>query len=86
MMSLLLCYRYQIYRLTTANGGHGATTKYWLIYIELIALYHEFTRAIRTGDFSLYTNLLPEINKLFFVFNHHNYARWGVRYELSHYC
>ena len=37
-MSLLLDFRYQIYRFTMANGWHGATAKYWLVYID-VSLY-----------------------------------------------
>lgn len=72
-------FRYKSYRKITLNGGHGATAKYYLIYIELIGLYHRFSRSIRMGDYRLYIHFLPEILKIFFAFIHQNYARWGVR-------
>ena len=50
-------------------------------YIQMIRLYHEFTRSLRTGDLELYIQCLPKITNYFFSLNHPNYARWLVRYE-----
>lgn len=50
-------------------------------YIQLIDLYHQFVRSIRTADYKLFIYLLPEISNLFFIFNHQKYARWLVRYH-----
>ncbi len=62
----------------TLNGRYGSTAKYWMIYIRLMELYHLLSRATRTGDYKLYIFVLPELMKVFFAFNHHNYARWLV--------
>ena len=49
-------------------------------YIQMIQMYHTSTRSIRTGNFDIYTAILPEISNYFFALNHHNYARWSVKY------
>ncbi|XP_044760189.1 uncharacterized protein LOC123317646 isoform X2 [Coccinella septempunctata] len=71
---------YDEYYHKTEEGLHGATAKYWIIYVNLIKLYQEFSRSIRTGDFELYVTCLPQIATLMFSFNHQNYARWVVRF------
>lgn len=73
--------RYELFCKKTTDGEHGATAKYWMIYIKLIDLYHHFVRSIRTEDYKLFIYLLPEITNLFFIFNHQNYARWLTRYH-----
>ena len=60
---------------------HGKTAQFWVGYINLIHLYHEFIRSIREGDFELYVYCLPRIANMFFTFNQPNYARWTVRYH-----
>lgn len=52
-----------------------------MIYVEIIAVHHELERAVRNGDYQLYTHLLPEFTSLFFFFNHQNYARWLTRFH-----
>lgn len=69
---------YNSYCQETLNGQYGSTAKYWMIYIRLMELYHLLSRATRTGDYKLYIFSLPELMKVFFAFNHHNYARWLV--------
>ena len=71
--------RYEKYRDTTLCGGHGATQQFCMIYVKLIGLYHDLSRAVRTGNHKLYFQVVPEIDKVFFAFNHQNYARWGTR-------
>ena len=57
------------------------TAQFWTAYVEMIQLYHQFTRSIRMGDLDLYLHSLYNISSLFFTFNHHNYARWLVVYH-----
>lgn len=71
--------KYESFRNITLKGGHGATPQFCMMYVQLIELYHHFSRAIRTANHKLYIHALTEIVKLFFVFNHQNYARWGTR-------
>ena len=72
---------YEQYLDETEKGNHGKTAQYWITYVGMIHLYHEFIRSIRVGDIELYTYCLPKIGNLFFGFNHPNYARWIVRYH-----
>ena len=72
---------YQNYILNTVNGSHGATAKFWINYVQMLHLYHEFSSSIRTGDLDLYVNCLPRLSIFFFVFNQPNYARWIIRYH-----
>ena len=60
---------------------HGLTAQYWLGYIKMLHLYHKLSRSIWTGDLDLYILCLPKITNHFFVFNHHNYARWFVLFH-----
>ena len=65
----------------TEQGKHGKTAQYWISYVKMIHLYHEFIRSIRIGDLELYIYCLPRIGIIFFAFNHPNYARWIVMYH-----
>jgi hypothetical protein len=71
--------KYSAFRQITIEGGHGATQQFCMIYVQLIGLYHDLSRAVRTGNHQLYIFVLPHIVKVFFAFNHQNYARWGTR-------
>ena len=50
-------------------------------YVDMLHLYHEFSRSIRTGDLDLYTYCLQQMTALFFTFNHQNYSRWLTVYH-----
>ena len=63
------------------EGKYELTAQYWMGYIEMLHLYHEFSRSIQTGDLDLYIHCLPKITNCFFTFNHHNYARWLVLFH-----
>ena len=65
---------YKIYYQKDLHGVFGETSQYWVQYIEIIKLYHEFIRTIRVGDFELYVYSLPKLANIFFAFNHINYA------------
>jgi len=71
---------YDEFTTKTRKGDHGKTAEFWLKYVDMIHLYHTFTRSQRTGDFNLFVSCLPELTDYFFALNHHNYARWAVRY------
>lgn len=51
-------------------------------YMEIINDFSNLTRAVRTGDYKFYIQVLPEFMKLFHVFLHHNYARYLRRYRI----
>ena len=72
---------YKSYVNLSESGSHGKTTQFWIGYVQMLHLYYDFTRSIREGDLELYIYCLPFLADYFFVFNHHNYARWLVRYH-----
>ena len=63
----------------TAKGDHGKTAQFWMKYINLMQLYHDFNRSVRTGDLDFYISTLPQIANRFFARNHKNYSRWLVK-------
>lgn len=50
--------------------------KYWNLGIELILKFLIFIRYIREANFELFVECLTEWVGWFFVFDHHNYARY----------
>ena len=73
-------YVYKCFCGATAEGKHGKTAQFWILYVNWIHLYHDFIRSIRIGDLELYISCFPKIIDLFFAMNHPNYASWAVRY------
>ena len=45
--------KYEEFAQETRNGNHGKTAQYWMGYVDMLHLYHEFSRSIRTGDLDL---------------------------------
>ena len=72
--------RYDKFSQETETEAHGKTGAFCMKYINLMHIYHNFTRSGRTGDFDVYIVCLPEIINLFFAFNQVNYAQWLVKY------
>ena len=64
----------------TACGLHGVAANFWITYVQMLHLYDEFSRSLRTGV-DLYVYCLPKVAVLFLAFNQPNYARWIVRYH-----
>ena len=52
-------------------------------YVQLIHVYHEYSRSLREGDLHGYISCLPKFTNMFFALNHPNYARWTVKYHNS---
>lgn len=71
---------YKQYRETTLQGGHGKTAQYYLLYSEMINIYHRFSRSIRCSNLELYLNSIFEICDYFFAFNLPNYSKWAALY------
>ena len=64
----------------TRSGIHGKTAEFWIKYIDIMHLYHAFSRSRQIGDFELFLSCFPDLTSYFFALNHHNYVRWMVRY------
>ena len=73
--------KYELFSKQTRTGKHGLTAQFWMGYIEMLHLYHEFSRSFRNGDLDLYIYCLPHLASYFFSFNHQNYSRWLVCYH-----
>ena len=52
-------------------------------YVQLIHVYHEYSRSLREGDLHGYISCLPKFTNMFFALNHTNYARLAVKYRNS---
>lgn len=75
--------KYMDYTESTLNGDHGSTARYWITYVELVAIYQRFHRACRSNDVDLFVCALREIIPIFFAANRPNYSRWMVRFYLN---
>jgi hypothetical protein len=70
---------YEAFFQDTISGSHGATAKYWAIYIFMInRLHRELKRCVKTNDVQGYIDVLPALLDIFFALNRPNYARWGT--------
>ena len=65
----------------TSDEKYGKTANYWIYYVNIIQLYHVFSRSIRTGDLELFISMSPKITNFFFALNQPTYARWTVKYH-----
>jgi hypothetical protein len=77
----MLIEKYEDFTGETRQGVHGQTAQYWIGYVDMVHLFHEFTRSVRTGDIKLYICCLPKLTSFFVTFNHQNYARWLAVYH-----
>ena len=65
--------KYEEFAQEIRNGNHGKTAQYRMRYVDMLHLYHKFSRSIRTGDLDLNIYCLQRMTALFFIFNHQNY-------------
>ena len=65
------------------SGGKGKIAKFWIKYVQLIHMYHEYSRSLCERDLHGYISCLPKFAIMFFALNHPNYARWTVKYRKS---
>ena len=76
-----LLHDYKSFIEKTKAGDHGQTAKFWIEHVEMMKLYHLFTRSVRVGDLDLFIYCLPKLTNYFFTLNRINYSRWLVRYH-----
>ena len=65
---------YKNYWNESLSGMPGKTAQFYMKYVEMIHLYHDFSRSGHTGDFNTYVTSIPKI-KNFFALNQPNYSR-----------
>ena len=63
----------------TTNREIEKTGEFWMKYVQLIHVYHEYRRSLREGDLHGYISCLQKFNNMFFALNHPNYTRWIVK-------
>ena len=49
---------------TKVSGMHGKTAQFWVKSVQMIHLYHDFSRSVRNGDFNTYFSSIPQITIL----------------------
>ena len=67
----------------TLNGKMGKAAQFWMTYAKIVGLIQLMQRAIKINDTALYSFALFEVIPIFFMTNHHNYARWMSLYSLD---
>ena len=75
--------QYEFYCNDTLTGERGKTAQFWMQYAHIIELSNILHRAIKENDPELFAYALFELSPIFFMTNHHNYARWMVLYALE---
>ena len=73
--------KYNLYLEETLNGKMGKTEQFWMT--KIVGLIQSMQRAIKINDTALYSFALFEVIPIFFMTNHHNYARWMSLYSLD---
>ena len=63
---------YDVFYKETVAGKYGETVKYWITYVNIVHMYHNFSRAIRSGEIDMYVTTLTKIANYFFALNHPN--------------
>ena len=74
--------KYDSYLEETLNGKMGETAQFWMTYAKIVGLIQLMQRAIKINDTALNSFALFEVTSIFFMSNHHNYARWMSLYFL----
>ena len=57
-----LLHDYKSFIEKTKAGDYGQTAKFWIEYVEMMKLYHLFSRSVRVGDLDLFIYYLPRIS------------------------
>ena len=74
---------YLLYVSAIISVEKGKIAKFWIKYVQLIHMYHEYSRSLRERDLHGYISCLPKFTSMFFALNHPNYARWTVKNRKS---
>ena len=75
--------KYDSYLEETLNRKMDNTVEFWMTYAKIVGLIQLMQRAIKINDTALYSFALFEVIPIFFMTNHHNYARWMSLYSLD---
>ena len=61
----------------------GKIVQFWMTYAKIVGLIQLTQCAIKINDTELHSFALFEVTSIFFMTNHHNYARWVSLYLLD---
>ena len=75
--------QYDSYLEETLNGKMGKTEQFWMTYAKIVGLIQLLQHAIKINNTVLYSFALFEVTSIFFMTNHHSYARWMSLYSLD---
>ena len=75
--------KYDSYLEEAVNGKMSKTAQFWMTYAKIVGLIQLLQRAIKINDTALYSFVLFEVTSIFFMTNHHSYARWMSLYSLD---
>ncbi len=72
--------QYEQFSKDTRNHQHDATAMYLLLYIDLVATYLFFSRAVRTNNLDLFMYALFRLCDIFMATGHNIYTRYTLLY------
>ena len=72
--------RFEELRNEYLSGKKGKTAQYWMSYLNLVQLAHEFHYSINLNDYHFRKECWKKIVVLCFPTNKRNYARYGAYY------
>lgn len=72
----------QLFAFIEENSSNN-TFRFWLLYLELIAILLNFIRASREGNWTEYVTSFKEMLKLMAFHDHVNYMRWGSAFLID---
>ena len=52
---------YKNYWNESLSGMHGKTAQFWMKFVEIIHVYHHFSRSVSSSDFNTYVSSIPKI-------------------------
>ena len=64
-------------------GGYGKTAEYWMRYVSLVDILHDFHFAIQSNKFEEKVKCLRKMLPFFFFFDKTHYSRYGTYYLKS---
>ena len=72
--------RYQQFKTDVRNGKLGKTTKFWIMYTDLMELQQMAHTSIQANDYDTRLHAWENILPYYFALNKVNYARYGTYY------
>lgn len=86
LLSLLTTNEFADLMAAFVTSNENPNFKFWWSYMEMVEILLMFTRAQREGNWNLHLHSFQRMIPYFMIYDHTNYARWGVIYvnEMHH--